>query len=601
MLGRLLPAQGAPAGAEASFNAALGLLADKDFEEGTAPAPVVQTCLSVACFASSELEGALERSLGGDDVREGAKTCLLECIAPDPENPSAITVLVGMCILMTDNGVCAAPRTASTTCRSSTISRNPRAACGGSQARIRMRSSPPGDRQLNRLSGAPIQTGATEALVVAQPALHAEPAQSASAMPDFWTHAMALWEAMQCSPVAFPDIADAPAMARETSASAIPHQSQTSASAALQHCSPTAVRQLFLPKRDTERVEEEEAGAVHELVDVGPCKGDVLAHDGVAEERGDGGLIGELALGRDVVEEAQVDDILGCLAELECHAGRRLSGGASCKCWRLVADVLDVIIGSEAEEEGDDQKEEQSEVRDSESTPRPRQPSPVAPMRVIRDPPVVTGADWFSTAASTMSSGSSLRVGRSTNRNHLARPAKSQFSAKYDQEADAEDTEAQRSERRWEMAEEAMKLVPLFAEPSPSPSTPTPSPSSPPSQPFAASPSPSAAEPAPTSPVPRRRPHHQLARTRPLTSVRRRMDEVCVARIAGLFHNNQPEDGDTISPFVKILFAIVIGATVFLFEKSEDYGGTDEVTVARVTSWSARDMRCVCKRLLLLE
>lgn len=119
----------------------------------------------------------------------------------------------------------------------------------------------------------------------------------------------------------------------------------------------------------------------------------------------------------------------------------------------------------EAEEEADGQKEKQIEDRGNEDIPRPRQPSPVAAVRVIPDPSIVTGADWFSTAASATSSGSSLRVGRSTNRNHLARPAKSRFSAKYDEEADAEDTEAQRSERRREMAEEAAKLVPLFAEP----------------------------------------------------------------------------------------------------------------------------------------
>lgn len=110
-LGRLRLAQGAPAEAEASFEAALGLLADKDPAEGATRALAVQAHLGVglARFAGGELAealGALEAAhevagadlalrghvallraqvlwaLGTDDAREGAKTCLLEwCVA----------------------------------------------------------------------------------------------------------------------------------------------------------------------------------------------------------------------------------------------------------------------------------------------------------------------------------------------------------------------------------------------------------------------------------------------------------------------------------------------------------------------------------------
>lgn len=120
----------------------------------------------------------------------------------------------------------------------------------------------------------------------------------------------------------------------------------------------------------------------------------------------------------------------------------------------------------EAEEESNSQKEKRDMDTSQESTPQLRQPSPTSTVRVIPEPKAPTdGEDWFSTAASRSSTGSFFRVGRSTNRTHLARPARARFTANYDEDADTEDVESQLTEKRGQMAEEAKKMVPLFAEP----------------------------------------------------------------------------------------------------------------------------------------
>lgn len=108
------------------------------------------------------------------------------------------------------------------------------------------------------------------------------------------------------------------------------------------------------------------------------------------------------------------------------------------------------------EEEENDQKEK----GDEESTPRARQPSPspVAPIPVL---PVPKGPDWFSTAATSGTSGSSLRVGRAkTSRNHIQRPSKTRFSAVYDEEAD--DGIDDESQKERQILDEAAKKVPAF-------------------------------------------------------------------------------------------------------------------------------------------
>ncbi|KAF9475681.1 hypothetical protein BDN70DRAFT_227018 [Pholiota conissans] len=119
----------------------------------------------------------------------------------------------------------------------------------------------------------------------------------------------------------------------------------------------------------------------------------------------------------------------------------------------------------EAEEENV-QKEDEKDTTDNYNTPHARH-SPPTVAHDVAEPPVPSGADWFSTAVSTPSiiSGSFLRVGRSTNRSHLARPAKARFSAKYDEDVDAEEAEDERTERRPEMAKEAAQLISLFKEP----------------------------------------------------------------------------------------------------------------------------------------
>lgn len=82
-------------------------------------------------------------------------------------------------------------------------------------------------------------------------------------------------------------------------------------------------------------------------------------------------------------------------------------------------------------------------------------------------PPPPPQADWFTTASSTSTSGSSLRVGRTkASRNHIARPTsrpKAKFSAVFEDDDDTMD-DGEQDERRKEkeMLDEATKRAPVF-------------------------------------------------------------------------------------------------------------------------------------------
>ncbi|KAF8964107.1 hypothetical protein BDZ97DRAFT_1818002 [Flammula alnicola] len=120
----------------------------------------------------------------------------------------------------------------------------------------------------------------------------------------------------------------------------------------------------------------------------------------------------------------------------------------------------------EEEEEDNEQKEKEAKSIDEDGTPRARQPSPPA-IRTIPPPSVPSGSDWFSTATSgsSSSSGSSLRVGRTKiSRNHFQRPAKTRFSAVYEEEVD-DNMEDEEKQKDRETLEEAAKKVPVFSMP----------------------------------------------------------------------------------------------------------------------------------------
>jgi hypothetical protein len=100
----------------------------------------------------------------------------------------------------------------------------------------------------------------------------------------------------------------------------------------------------------------------------------------------------------------------------------------------------------------------------TEGIPRSEQPLP----SLVPPAPSVP-SDWFTSGASTPSSGgSSLRVGRQkTSRNHIQRPAarlsKSRFSAVYDEEGEGDDVmEDNDRVKERHMLEEAAKNVPIF-------------------------------------------------------------------------------------------------------------------------------------------
>ncbi|KAF8160990.1 TPR-like protein [Crassisporium funariophilum] len=134
-LGRLRLAQGDFGGSIASFESALGLLAEKDDgeDEGTRVVRVqAHLGLGLAHFYRGELEEALAFledglgcagedgvlrgqimivlgqtlwAIGTEESRETAKSRLLECISSDPENLAAINTLAGMGILADDDGL----------------------------------------------------------------------------------------------------------------------------------------------------------------------------------------------------------------------------------------------------------------------------------------------------------------------------------------------------------------------------------------------------------------------------------------------------------------------------------------------------------------
>lgn len=113
----------------------------------------------------------------------------------------------------------------------------------------------------------------------------------------------------------------------------------------------------------------------------------------------------------------------------------------------------------EAEKEKDDVVQKMDSIREEIS-----QPSPVP----LLPPPPPTASDWFESVSGTSapSSGSSLRVGRQkTSRNHIQRPAKSRFSAVYEDEGE-DATEDDEKARNRHMLEEAAKKVPIFNIPS---------------------------------------------------------------------------------------------------------------------------------------
>ncbi|KDR75408.1 hypothetical protein GALMADRAFT_98862 [Galerina marginata CBS 339.88] len=133
-LGRVKLSQGAYAESMAFFESTLGLLTEKGAEDGPTLALTVQAHLGLglAHFFQGSLENALETletglasagddlvlrgqvtivlaqtlwAIGTDDAKETAKTRLLECIASDPENLTAINTLAGMGILTNDDGL----------------------------------------------------------------------------------------------------------------------------------------------------------------------------------------------------------------------------------------------------------------------------------------------------------------------------------------------------------------------------------------------------------------------------------------------------------------------------------------------------------------
>ncbi|CAA7259262.1 unnamed protein product [Cyclocybe aegerita] len=132
-LGRLKLAQGDFEGCTTSFESVLGLLAEKDNDKEVTTLKVqAHLSLGLAHFFQNDLEAAvghLEEGLvsagedqtlqgqiiivlaqtlwaiGTDETKELAKSRLLECIASDPENLTAINTLAGMGILTHDDNL----------------------------------------------------------------------------------------------------------------------------------------------------------------------------------------------------------------------------------------------------------------------------------------------------------------------------------------------------------------------------------------------------------------------------------------------------------------------------------------------------------------
>ncbi|KAJ3501664.1 hypothetical protein NLJ89_g9238 [Agrocybe chaxingu] len=132
-LGRLKLAQGDFEGCTTSFESVLGLLAEKDHDaEVTTLKIQAHLGLGLAHFFQNDLETALGHleegfacagdnqtlrgqitiilaqtlwAIGTDETKELAKSRLLECIASDPENLTAINTLAGMGILTQDDSL----------------------------------------------------------------------------------------------------------------------------------------------------------------------------------------------------------------------------------------------------------------------------------------------------------------------------------------------------------------------------------------------------------------------------------------------------------------------------------------------------------------
>ncbi|KAH9483835.1 hypothetical protein JR316_0003313 [Psilocybe cubensis] len=145
------------------------------------------------------------------------------------------------------------------------------------------------------------------------------------------------------------------------------------------------------------------------------------------------------------------------------RSGRRISGTGKSplvnetKPYAGEGGMKKLLARRKQEEEEDNN---QNEGGEDESIPRARHPSP-SPSVPVNVPPVPKDSDWFSTAATSGNSGSSLRVGRAkTSRNHIQRPSKTRFSAVYDEEADDGNDDDNQKDRQ--MLEEAAKKVPVF-------------------------------------------------------------------------------------------------------------------------------------------
>jgi len=109
-------------------------------------------------------------------------------------------------------------------------------------------------------------------------------------------------------------------------------------------------------------------------------------------------------------------------------------------------------------------QEEKEEDKETESSTESKGQTVPESSKSIPPPPP---SDWFSVASDHTSlpsgSGSSLRVGRAkSSRSHIQRPAKTRFSAVYEEEPeDNKDEDDSRSEER-RILEEAAKKVPVF-------------------------------------------------------------------------------------------------------------------------------------------